>query len=158
MLRWSRLAMHTHEACFWCFSFWRSMNTEGDIKDSFYLLLGWTKLCDVGVVAVPLWPGQWLSRFFGCKLGKLRVGGLAHGLHCTRIGLMCTPQPSTCFLTHLLFLVFTEWIFDEWRINLQSLQSCESQVSAQNVFIDFVKSVQLFRLVCIGGPQGPLWA
>ena len=34
---------------------------EADIQGSCYLLLTGTKLCDVGVVAVPLWPEQWLS-------------------------------------------------------------------------------------------------
>ena len=46
------------------------MNTEGDIQDNCYLLLGWTKLCDVGVVAVPLWPGHWLNLNFWMLLVK----------------------------------------------------------------------------------------
>ena len=51
--------------------------TEADIQVSIYLLLTGTELCDVGVVAVPLWPGQRIVKVFGCKFAKLRVGGLA---------------------------------------------------------------------------------
>ena len=31
-----------------------------------HLLLGRSKLCDVGIVTVPLWPGQWLNLNFSC--------------------------------------------------------------------------------------------